>query len=310
MNKQLIALGIIGILIAISISGCLENNKEDNGSITHLSGKVTVTTNKIEYRQNETINITFYNGLNVSIYINQMCCFIEQVEKKTSDGWLIYLPDNCLTYVLILEEVKPGQYISFEWSPIARKYGTSSYSYLEPGIYRIKSGYNLSENNTWQTVYSNEFTIKEQETHLKCEPTVVVTGINYSSNPNNIPYNEAHTRFKENYTGSDLSIELRNAIVQNITEKVEQLGENSPIIYEAIKVTYGDWKERPMMIPCYAEKAIYNDEPVWIIAFNRCNGFEGDIGHYDIFYVSIQTLETQWYTGCNSSSVVYWFGCD
>jgi hypothetical protein len=155
-----------------------------------------------------------------------------------------------------------------------------------------------------------EETTKDQEILIKCEPTVVVTGINYSSNPDDVPYDEAHTRFKENYTANDLSIELRNAIVQNITEKAEQLGENSSILYEAIKVTYDDWEERPFMIPCYAEKALYLDEPVWIIAFNRCNGFVGDIGHFDIFYVSIQTLERQWYTGCNSSSVVYWFGCD
>jgi hypothetical protein len=284
---------------------------------------VTVTTNKSGYEQNETITITMFNGLNVSIFslaASWSAVFsIERIENQILDEWQSFFAmgqwPECDYDYDFPAEIKSSESVSFDWTPRIWISGCDNFSQAEPGVYRLVISYriregNLSENWAWQTVYSNEFTINEQETHLKCEPTVVVTGINYSSNPDDVPYDESHKRFKENYTGGDLSIELRDTIVQNMTERAEQLGENSSIIYEAIKVTYDNWQERPIMIPCYAEKAIYNYEPVWIIAFNRCNGFEDDIRHFDIFYVSIQTLETQWYTGCNSSSVVYWFGCD
>jgi hypothetical protein len=182
MKKQLTIIGMIGILIIISISGCLENNKGDNGSITPLSGKVTITTNKSEYGQNETINITLYNGLNVSIYSyiagSAQGYFIEQVEKKTQKGWLAYRPVYLESYVAYMGEVKPGESFSFEWEPLIWVNGTYSNDYvyeeskLEPGIYRISSTPVTSdyfvvdpvENNSWRTVYSNEFTIKEENT--------------------------------------------------------------------------------------------------------------------------------------------------
>jgi len=144
---------------------------------------------------------------------------------------------------------------------------------------------------------------------LECEPTVVVTGINYSLNPNSVPYDDSHNIFTENYTASDLSIELRDKIIQSMMEKADELGENSTVLYEAIKVIYYDnWDEKPYSIPCYAEKAFYNNESVWVIAFNRANG-PGSIGHFDLYFVSISTLEAQYNSGCESTTIVYHFGC-
>jgi len=145
---------------------------------------------------------------------------------------------------------------------------------------------------------------------LLCEPVVVVSGLNYSSDPKSVPYGESHSNFSQNYTGSDLSIELRDAIIQNMFEKTNDLGENSTILIEAIKIIYNNcWYERPTRIPCYAEKAVYNNESVWVIAFNRANGFEGGIGHFDIYFLSIPIIKAQYISGCNATAIVHHYGC-
>jgi hypothetical protein len=149
-----------------------------------------------------------------------------------------------------------------------------------------------------------------KDIELKCEPVVVVTGLNYSLDPKSVPYGESHSNFSQNYTGIDLSIELRDAIIQNMTEKAKDLGENSTILFEAIKVIYNNsWDKRPAKIPCYAEKAVYKNESVWIIAFNRANSFEGGIGHFDIYFVSVPIIEAQYISGSNSTAIVHHFGC-
>jgi hypothetical protein len=150
----------------------------------------------------------------------------------------------------------------------------------------------------------------ETDIELNCEPLVVITGYNYTSNPESVPYEEIHSFFAQNYTGSDLSIELRDVIIQNITDKAFGLGENSTILFEVIKVIYNDtWDKRPTRIPCYAEKAFYENESVWIIAFNRANSFIEGIHHFDIYFVSIPIIKAQYITGCNSSAIVYQYGC-
>jgi len=145
---------------------------------------------------------------------------------------------------------------------------------------------------------------------LYCEPVVVITGYNYSMDPKSVPYGEIHSFFAQNYTGSDLSIELRDVIIQNITDKAFELGENSTILFEVIKVIYNyTWDKRPTRIPCYAEKAFYDNESVWVIAFNRANSYVGGIGHFDLYFVSIPIIEAQYISGCNSSAIVYHYGC-
>jgi hypothetical protein len=98
--------------------------------------------------------------------------------------------------------------------------------------------------------------------------------------------------------------------MQNMTKKTNDLGGNSTILFEAIKVIYNDsWNERPTRIPCYAEKAFYKNESVWVIAFNRANNFEGGIDHFDIYFVSIPIIKAQYISGCNPTAIVHHFGC-
>ena len=318
MNKQLVALGVIGILIAVGISGCFEIDKEHDDEQSEIENYAEIymqVIGNLKLIKNVSIfDMIIKNPLNVTILIHD--CF--NLEKYSQENQTFEFIGRFKNYngqfFIDLDKITKNIDECGDINLSSNEILTYNFTIqnAEEGKYKIVMAKAIMNMQSFAQSFavSNEFTIKEQETHLKCEPTVVVTGINYSSNPNDVPYNKAHTRFKENYTADDLSIELRNTIVQNMAVQAELLRENSSILYEAIKVTYDDWEERPFMIPCYAEKALYLDEPVWIIAFNRCNGFIGDIGHFDIFYVSIQTLETQWYTGCNSSSVVYWFGCD
>jgi len=190
MKKQLTVIGIIVILIAISISGCFENNKEGNESITPLSGKVTVTTNKSEYGQNETITITLYNGLNISVYshaasISTTFC-IESIEKKRSDEWESFFAvgqwPECDYDIDVPAEIKSGESVSFDWEPLIWISGCNNFTRAEPGVYRLVISYqiregNLSENWAWQLVYSNEFTIKEQRELLSSH--ILIYGESY-----------------------------------------------------------------------------------------------------------------------------------
>ena len=95
-----------------------------------------------------------------------------------------------------------------------------------------------------------------------------------------------------------------------MAEKTKDLSENATILKEAIKVTYYDWEARPYRIPCYAEMARYNNDWIWAIGFNRANGFEDGLEHFDLYFVSISAIQAQYISGCNSTAIVYQFGCD
>jgi hypothetical protein len=137
---------------------------------------------------------------------------------------------------------------------------------------------------------------------LECEPVVVVTDIDYTSDPLSVPYTDVHQVFAENYSGADLSLELRAEIIESMREKAIGVGEDPDILYECIRATYPDWNTRPDRIPCYAEKCVYTNESIWAIAFNRANSFEeATLGHFDLFFVSYATYDTLYHTGCFST---------
>jgi len=57
MNKQLVALGIIGLLVTIGISGCLEDNKNANNGVINKFETIKISIFVEKY---------FYEGANVS----------------------------------------------------------------------------------------------------------------------------------------------------------------------------------------------------------------------------------------------------
>jgi hypothetical protein len=131
------------------------------------------------------------------------------------------------------------------------------------------------------------------------EPMVVVTDTDYTLDPDAVPYTDIHDEFAEHYSGADLSIELRDEMISSMQEQAFELGENAGTLYFCIKATYSDWDGRPMRIPCYAEKCMYEDTAVWAIAFNRANSFdESSLEHFDLFFVTLSTREIVYQTGC------------
>lgn len=131
------------------------------------------------------------------------------------------------------------------------------------------------------------------------EPVVVVSGIDYYTNPLNVPYHDAHNAFADYYTGSDLCLELRAEIIEKMSARAESLYQNSDVLQDCIKAIYSDWSARPNRIPCYAERCLYDKFDVWAIAYNRANSFdEESVSHWDLVFVD-----------CNTHLIVLWLGC-
>ena len=110
---------------------------------------------------------------------------------------------------------------------------------------------------------------------------------------------EVWAEFSEIYSGEDLSMSLRNSIIQDMKEQADSLGEDPELLHQCIRITYEDWYARPMRVPCYAEKCNYENESIWAIAFNRANSFDEEtLGHFDVFFVSCVSYDVLFWTGC------------
>lgn len=129
--------------------------------------KVTITTEKTGYGQNESIRITITNNLKKSIYshigTNTPKFSIKNVEIKTDEGWgrlFAYCQyPNCRYDIDPPKEIKPGHSESFEWKPIIYIDGKEEGTGAEGGEYRLSVFYRIEESEEWEFIYSNEFKI-------------------------------------------------------------------------------------------------------------------------------------------------------
>ncbi len=138
----------------------------------------------------------------------------------------------------------------------------------------------------------------------EAEPEVVVSEKDYAEDPDPLPWRDAHENISDAYSGSDLSIELRDELIDDMKQQAEELGEDPEVLFKAIKTVYNEsWEKKPMIIPCYAEKCYYDGDEVWAIVFNRANSPDGDIDHYNGYFVSIKRLET------DKDPILYDFKC-
>jgi len=127
----------------------------------------------------------------------------------------------------------------------------------------------------------------------KAEPEVVVSEKDYVDDPTSLPWRDAHEKISNAYSGSDLSIELRDSLIDKMKNQAEELGEDPEVLFEVIKTIYNEsWDEEPMMIPSYAERCYFDEEEVWAVVFNRANVPDGCLSHYNGYFVSIERLET------------------
>jgi hypothetical protein len=164
------------------------------------SQKVTITNNKTEYEQGETITITIRNALDKSIWYLDYTRDLQVwgIEKFESNKWIdlkyteeaFFLPiekgGKELCYLIMRErpigdvvELKPDSAFSFVWNQKICRDKTASEKPFEPlliekGLYRFSFSYGLSTKKAikpepWERVvdlaevniiYSNEFTIR------------------------------------------------------------------------------------------------------------------------------------------------------
>lgn len=174
MKNQLISLTVI--LIIVGFNGCIEeNNTKENISTLPLSGEVTITTDKSDFKQNEIINLTFFNGLNESVYYSPSeFSFMKMEEKVHLNGsygfFLISTLKRSLDDVFVPRvEIKSGESLSFDWEPGWMNRPCWD-NYKTDRVFRLLILY-LLENQTGQTVYSNEFTIVPKDIIIDTDRT-------------------------------------------------------------------------------------------------------------------------------------------
>jgi hypothetical protein len=154
------------ILMAIFAAGFI---------LTHAEAQeITITTDKAEYEQGESVKLTLENKLEVSIFSHIASgtpgACIEHIERKTPAGDWERLFTRCQDPYCIYDidapgEMKPGESKTFEWKPLIYINGTQERIEAGPGTYRFVSLYQIREapypeNWGWKTVRSNEFVIK------------------------------------------------------------------------------------------------------------------------------------------------------
>ncbi|MCK4729692.1 MAG: hypothetical protein KAT28_00085 [Candidatus Aenigmarchaeota archaeon] len=181
-------------------SGETNCTKCDDVKLFPPFGEVTITTDKTEYEQGETVEITIMNSLDFPIipqailpdktkYIkflgeNYGIGFIERFEEGT---WIGVEPiwrcgNSCFVECNYKHLFEPGEKRVFEWNQtilICDKVNrTEKVKVVGAGKYRIGSAVWLGQDaEIYKTIYSNEFTIKEKlALDPRCSEKVVGIG--------------------------------------------------------------------------------------------------------------------------------------
>jgi hypothetical protein len=129
---------------------------------------ITVVTDKSEYKQGETINITLINNLEESIFSHirsgtPVFC-IQHIEIRTPTGQQEKLYAQCQYPYCTNDidapgEIKSGESETFIWKPLVYVDGTLETVLPRPGLYRLLISYEDNKKTKWESVYSNQFTI-------------------------------------------------------------------------------------------------------------------------------------------------------
>ena len=143
-----------------------------------IEGKVTVTTDKTEYEQGETVEITVRNNKNKSVYYLVSSCYgIKGVslEKHKTLRWqkqefMNYPKPQCLLNILDCIEINPNENVTI--TKVMLEYYDHDKRInipLSSGKYRVKieMGQDCEKEKDIRlkdffSIYSNEFTIKEK----------------------------------------------------------------------------------------------------------------------------------------------------
>ncbi len=155
-----------------------------------LVEEVIVTTDKMEYEQGEMVKITVENN---SDREQRMGYPIYVVERFENNSWLsvrqVWCPCGTTCSIINLS-IKPKDNLEIEWNQreswcddpnlttntIILLHSEEISNQVQSGRYRIKS-IKVDLNNAKETIYSNEFTIKEKlALDARCEEKVKIFG--------------------------------------------------------------------------------------------------------------------------------------
>jgi len=138
---------------------------------------------------------------------------------------------------------------------------------------------------------------------LKVHPIVNITERNLSGKGDDIRYQSIHKAFAQNYSEKLYTIDLRDTIIKDMMKQASDKNENSINLFKAIYIFYPRWNEVTCCLPCYAEKARFNQTSIWVVVF-----FVSPI-HFHLIYVSIPIVEKLSFNECNWTAVLYERAC-
>jgi hypothetical protein len=138
-------------------------------SILSNGPRITVMTDKVDYRPGEPIKIILTNNLGDSIFSHirsgtPVFC-IKHLERNTKGGeWTTLYAQcqapHCQYDVDAPGEIKTGESEILNWNPLVFVNGTSRSVLPKTGVYRLSISYEDAEKENWKSAYTNEFTIR------------------------------------------------------------------------------------------------------------------------------------------------------
>ncbi|MGA1821400.1 MAG: hypothetical protein ACMUIG_02610 [Thermoplasmatota archaeon] len=316
------------LISVVFLLGCIEDEKEDMEleimGLEHTYDESEYIVFEVRLTNNDEEKIIGDMDLHASSWNGEGNRTLD-VFVTTPEGYKIHcigpVIESLPQAVILRANQTITESVNLSGIPMGRSYDDLGNEYqFGPGLYSIYAVYTSCEmasssgmeTDGWQgSVRSrtHTFRIKSVQNPLELDPVVKVTNHNYTGDPRSVPYQDIHDKFSSKYTGSDVDSEFRDALSQRMSELSEDVGENGTLLRVCINATYSDLTVRPNRIPTYAEKCTYNGEDIWAIAFNRCNGWEDGIGHFDLYFVSIPVVESGWVHGCNVTAILHCDGC-
>ena len=165
----------------------------------------------------------------------------------------------------------------------------------------------------------------ENEPEMTVKPVVISTDKLYNtSNYHNSGWTSIHATFREIYSKTATS-KLQKKLVEKTLEKSETIGEDPYELAKCLNCIQYIRENTAWHIPCYVEKSFfeyhllpdgrvieaeyvdslsidngpvtYIVESCWFIVLNERS--KGDMGHYSVYFISIEDKEIIYNNGCN-----------
>ncbi len=140
--------------------------KVESIEIIKQAKKVAITTDKTEYEQGETVEITVKNNLDKSIFFRGLGqpCFNSFSIGINREGYKMFYDIGTAYCVTDITELKPNieQVFHLETGDIDDTLSILNTLIIYPEIYKLKLNYGFDSESLTNIIYSNEFTIKEK----------------------------------------------------------------------------------------------------------------------------------------------------